>query len=124
MTPMSRYEIEVQGGVAIVRLLVPPTVDDVLAVMQALNALPDATCRLWDLRAGFELGAPELQALAKATARHRPAGARAAVLATDDLAFGLSRMYEAFVGDTSDRFRVFRAREEALSWLRSESADY
>lgn len=48
-------------------------------------------------------------------------GGRTAVLAPDDLQFGLARMSEAFteMDATPFGFRAFRDRDEALQWLTS-----
>jgi hypothetical protein len=45
--------------------------------------------------------------------------ARAAVLATSNLIYGLLRMYEAFNDGNPSQIRVFRKSEEALAWLSS-----
>jgi hypothetical protein len=43
---------------------------------------------------------------------------RVAIVAPDNLTFGLSRMYEAFVEESNSEYNVFRSLEEALSWLK------
>jgi hypothetical protein len=40
-----------------------------------------------------------------------------AVVAPEDISFGLARMYEAFSDPVSWEFKVFRSAEEALLWL-------
>jgi hypothetical protein len=47
----------------------------------------------------------------------RPEDSRVAIVAPADLFFGLSRMYEAFRGDSPLEIRVFRALGEARAWL-------
>lgn len=42
---------------------------------------------------------------------------RVAVVAPEDLSFGLARMYEGFSGSIPWDFTVFRAMEAALAWL-------
>jgi hypothetical protein len=46
----------------------------------------------------------------------------AAVLAPAALAFGLSRMLEAYAHDADLRLRTFSSRDQALAWLRAEAA--
>ncbi len=47
-----------------------------------------------------------------------PTGTIVAVVAGKDLAFGLARMWEAFVGDTEWETKAFRSRARAESWIR------
>ena len=44
-------------------------------------------------------------------------GPKVAVVAPKDLSFGLARMYEAFADTIPWNFTVFRAIDEALTWL-------
>jgi hypothetical protein len=43
---------------------------------------------------------------------------RVAVIASEDLSFGLARMYQVFSDTVSWDFAVFRAPDAALAWLR------
>lgn len=51
-------------------------------------------------------------------------GGRTAVIAPEDLQFGLARMSEAFAAMefAPYRFRAFRVRQEAFDWLKSEES--
>ncbi|WP_221032624.1 hypothetical protein [Actomonas aquatica] len=40
-----------------------------------------------------------------------------AIVTTDDLSFGLGRMYNVFGPDSAERFQIFRAVPPALEWL-------
>lgn len=44
---------------------------------------------------------------------------KVAVIAPEDLSFGLARMYEVFTSHLSWDFAVFRAPDVALAWLRA-----
>ena len=46
---------------------------------------------------------------------------RVAVVAVDDLTYGLARMWEAFVDGAGWEHRVFRDRAEATAWLAQKS---
>ncbi len=46
-------------------------------------------------------------------------GGRCAVLATEDIHFGLSRMGSVYSAGVGVETRVFRDRDEALAWLKS-----
>jgi hypothetical protein len=65
----------------------------------------------------------EMQELAERTAFSPKA--RRAVIANNDLAFGLARTFEQFLGTKGDQgIRVFRKLEDALDWIvgKGESA--
>jgi hypothetical protein len=51
----------------------------------------------------------------------RPEESRVAIVASADLAFGLSRMYEAYRDSSGLPLRVFRTLEEARAWLGLEA---
>ncbi len=78
---------------------------------------------LWDLRNASVEGftAAEVKQLAASPDRftEERRGGRTAIVASGDLAFGLSRMFQSF-GESKDLpfpIRVFRAKEEALDWI-------
>ncbi len=48
--------------------------------------------------------------------------ARIAIVASDDAAYGLSRMYQAYRDDAPFELRVFRDLEDARAWLGLASA--
>jgi hypothetical protein len=56
-----------------------------------------------------------LREMARATA-FAP-GVRRALVVKQDLLFGLSRMYQAFLGEGGEGFQVFRTRAEADAWV-------
>ena len=49
--------------------------------------------------------------------------ARAAVLASSNLIYGLLRMYEVFNEGNPSETRVFRKPEEAIAWLKGETQE-
>jgi hypothetical protein len=49
--------------------------------------------------------------------RHNAVRPKVAVIAPEDLSFGLARMYEAFSESVLWEFAVFRAADAALAWL-------
>lgn len=46
------------------------------------------------------------------------AGAKRAVVAPDDITFGLARMFQTLHEDAPEEVRIFRSREEARRWLK------
>ena len=46
-----------------------------------------------------------------------------AIVANSDIAYGLSRMYEALLSGTDWDVRVFRTRPEAVQWIREKAQE-
>jgi hypothetical protein len=97
---------------------------DLLDYFTATRADPDfqATMdRLMDLRAVTQLpSSPDVRSLATFARLKAPVdGARMAIIAPTDLAFGVSMMFKAFVG-YGDRLLVVRDEAEALAWLKRD----
>jgi len=61
------------------------------------------------------LTSPYLREMADATA-FAP-GSRRALVVTQTLLYGLSRMFQAFLGDHGEAFRIFGSRADAEAWL-------
>ena len=75
--------------------------------------------RLWDLReATLGMTSAELEQLAHdGQDREGPEPSRAAVVASGDLEFGLSRLFEVYRASDSTSIAVFRDLDEAARWL-------
>ncbi len=121
-----RVQRDPDRGLRVHRFFGRITFQDLLATMAEAGAVetdgPDSNA-LWDFTQAFPAVSPEeLERLAD-LAGQQPAGApcpRAAIVAADDLAFGLARVYSARVNSKSaGEVRIFRTREEALQWVAS-----
>lgn len=93
--------------------------------VKKLNADPRfqvPTRLLWDLRAGrVNIGAEEIRQFADFVSKTRTEGrGRTAVVAHDDMAFGMSRMYEILTEKRLVEVKIFRDSEAALRWLQEE----
>ena len=98
------------------------TRDDVLAIITKVYSDPafrSPWLSMWDLAGARPLfTAAELREVAAHVKDHRPVDAgRIAIVATEDLAFGMSRMYEVFASDLRVETRVFRDSGLAQRWL-------
>jgi hypothetical protein len=103
------------------------SVADVLEEITRFYSGPVTKRVLWDIsqaRIHFA-GADEIRRIAAAVAQvsHRRAGGKSAVVAASDLAFGVSRMYQAYreIHNIELSYMSFRTRQEALDWLQSDS---
>ena len=99
----------------------PP--DDVIQTFH--NALDDPACPprfaiFLDVRKSSSLAtrpAPEIIRVAEYIGPHKDRVERCAVLATEDIHFGLSRMGVVYTEAAGVMSRVFRDHDEALAWL-------
>lgn len=112
------FRIESSGCIATVRFGRPATFEDLLAASEAVEREPDPVpLRCWDLSRGIcDLSTAQVRLLALESRRHSDSS-RSAVVAPDDLAFGLSRMIAAYRGDGPGESGVFRSEAEARAWL-------
>ena len=69
----------------------------------------------------FDLGASTLRQIVAMNPFGK--GSRRALVSPGDLAFGMSRMFEAFSDGSEQEIRVFRDMAEARSWLGADGAD-
>lgn len=82
------------------------------------------TYQLWDLTnvQKFDLSSSDMQALAaqdQYAAEQNP-GMLIAIVGEQDLIFGLSRMWEAYVDEAPLESHVFRSVKEARNWIREK----
>jgi hypothetical protein len=88
---------------------------------QLTAAIAFQLCDFTDVE-GFNISSEEIQAVAKQDRKAASINPNmlVALVGEKDLIFGLSRMWEAYVGEASMETRVFRTLEEARDWLASE----
>jgi hypothetical protein len=125
-----RVQVDPDRGVRVYRFFGRITLEDLLATLgkgAALEPVRSGRTALWDFTQAFPAVSPEeLERLADLTGcdsggAGRP---RAAIVAADDLAFGLARVYSARVNSRSaGEVRIFRTREEAIEWVDSPPSD-
>jgi hypothetical protein len=72
---------------------------------------------LFDLRGVGSIVFPTEDVERATSVRAFSEASRRAVVAPEDLSFGLARMYGAHRGDLSELVRVFRDLDQALRWL-------
>ncbi len=98
---------------------------DVYETFSTLWLTPEydpALDELVDLRglSGVGVTSTGIRRLAETSVQvHRGSPAvRVAIVAPDNLVYGLSRMYGAFAEESGSEHRVFRSVEEAMDWLK------
>ncbi len=99
---------------------------DIEPAWRAMLADPDFKSGmnvLWDFRRGVhtdQFSNADMQKIMSMTAEHirqRGAQYKLALLASRELYFGLSRMFEAYGDDIPIDIHAFRSLDEALDWL-------
>jgi len=80
-----------------------------------------APLMLWDLSRAQLAPSFDVPSITSFIRRHRPdVPGYTAVVADQDVTYGLSRMGQAYMEGLPVDFQVFRNRDEALSWLKSK----
>lgn len=121
-----RYEIDTRGFVRITASA-SPTAEDELAVYRKMLADPSfepGIDILLDNRArSASGGSSHVQKMARLAsgARSELAGCRCAIVVSNEVEFGMARMYELMTDGDPLTVRVFRVLEEAETWLAMES---
>jgi hypothetical protein len=122
------YHIDSDQRLVVARAYGAVVREDLFAYQRDVWSRPEVAgfSELVDMSGAEMLGdarAEEMLALAELAARMDPPGGRAgrlAILAPQDLAFGLGRVYQAYreqTGGGTKQVGVFRTMDEALRWL-------
>jgi hypothetical protein len=119
------FDLESVKGVAIGIVHGSLTLDEIrksASTMWRLIEEPEIRI-LWDLRdAQFDLTETELRGAAEYfRSIARSTEFRAAFVVSDDLEFGLVRMFEVFRGTEGARTSTFRDKERAVEWLTNDA---
>jgi hypothetical protein len=121
------YHIDMELGIVFMRAWSRYTDDELLYLQQRVYADSDfdpTFRRLADLSQVEQLGVT-IQGIRTMLSRsHWKVGARQAIVAPTDLAFGMARMASNLrqLGEGMEN-TVFRTKDEAMSWLDSDESD-
>ena len=77
---------------------------------------------MWDYTCGANLTHADIQMAANHAKDIPMPSGMVAIVAPDNLAFGLLRMYEAYREEDRVKQCVFRTEEEAIDWLKGTSS--
>lgn len=112
------YEISEEGEITVVRFTGRPTFCDVeQAICEVAEGSPSSR-RMWVLGdEGIDLPGDDMQRLAGVGDRMFDQKSQVAIVATGDLAYGLSRIFSSVREQRTTMTMVFRSEEEALGWL-------
>ena len=116
----AKFDIYEKNGVLFISIEGDPTVSD---IKQALDQTRDESgysnlARLWDFRkSSFDFTAEELEEIASHASSADIDPARVAMLVSQDLSYGVSRIYEAYRKSALTDVKVFRDEADAIEWF-------
>ncbi len=114
------YSIETEDGVTAIRFFKKANADDVnCAFNELINSNP-SRLRLWHLEEGWDLSPSQIQEFANYTKSKSTADIRVAVVTTEDLSYGLTRMFQAYRVEDHFNQQNFETESEAISWLKAQ----
>lgn len=100
----------------------PPGLADLLEATNAHATKKVSRKRLWDMSCGYNISTEELQKIAQRGRTVRtPEHSKVAIVAPDDLSYGITRVYSALRQDPRSQHKTFRSRDEAIAWLNEPS---
>ena len=113
------HSIEIKDGITHVSFHGTPDLQDFFDAVDEVLQHGHVRLRLWDLANGMELPTEKIRKLAEyAKLRFSAVHAKVAIVAPDDLSFGLTRVYDVYREDSNVEQMIFRNKEQAISWLK------
>jgi hypothetical protein len=117
------YSIDTEDGVTAIRFFNKANADDVnCAFNEMINSNP-SRLRLWHLEKGWNLSPSQIQEFANYTKSKSNEEIRIAVVTTEDLSYGLTRMFQAYRQEEHFDQQNFRSESEAICWLKGQFSE-
>ena len=116
----TNYRIESKDGITTIRFSTIPGLDDICNAIDDVAANYKSELRIWDLSNGFNLTDAHLKKLAEHGKSKFLMPSKVAVIAPNDLAYGLARIHDVYREDRLSEQRIFRTEHEARAWLKSQ----
>ena len=114
------YRIESQDGITTIRFPTTPELDDIRRAIDDVVENYLSGLRIWDFSNGFSLTDAELKQLAEYGKSKFSIPSKVAVIALNDLAYGVARVHDVYREDGFCDQRIFRTEQEARAWLLSQ----
>ncbi len=112
------YSIEIEDGISVIRFSQTPELSDLKEIIDYLSKNNIYERRLWDLNPhGLKLSKDDLVDIAQYGKINFPAPSKLAIVALQDLSFGLSRLFEVYREEDQLKTMVFRDERKARDWL-------
>lgn len=113
------YSIDSLDGITAVNFFRSPTTEDFYSAIDDVAKRELNHLRFWDLTCGVEWTSTQAEKVAiYAKLRFKTPFSKAAIVAPDDLTYGLFRVHDVFREDGLVEQMVFRTKQDALTWLK------
>lgn len=114
------YEIRREGEIVCVEFIQSPEKDDMVAVIEELDKMPNSSLRLYLMvKAEILLSTSEVRDGADIARKAENQPSKIAVVAPGNITYGISRIFKVFRESEDTEFSVFREIDEARDWLLS-----
>ncbi len=116
---VKNYSINTSEGITTVCFTERPKLDDIHNAIDEVARDNPGRLRLWDLsRNRLNLTTLQLRQLAEYGKSQSLPPSKVAIVASEDLTFGIMRMFEVFREDKVSEHKIFRTVKEARGWLK------
>jgi len=114
------YFIEISDGITSITFTMNPELTEIIDAINEAFKTDQTHLRLWDLSAGLDLTNEQLKEIAEYAKIKWHTPSKVALVAPNDLSYGLLRMFEVYRGEEQHKIMVYRSKQEALKWLKEE----
>ncbi len=114
------HSISREDFIVCIRFDLPPTKQEVMGINRQLVAMKDVGYRMWVIPPAFDLSQKEIREIAHDGNQLGFPPSRVAMVASDDLPYGLLRMVDVYRENPDLKTRVFRSEPDAVQWLTEE----
>ena len=114
------FSIKIFEDIVEISLYEKPVLDELKKAMHEVAEIKGIYSRLWIFEKGIDLRGDELNNIAEVAKHILPVHSKAAIVAEDDLSFGLMRIHDVYRKQEQHETRVFRSKEKAINWLKGE----
>ena len=94
-----------------------PKLTDIRNAIDDVSQMDQKFLKLWDFSRGINLENSQVEEIASYSKKRTTGPSKSAIVALQDLTYGLSRMYEVHRELEHQDTRAFRTKEEAILWL-------
>lgn len=117
----NKYIIEIEDGIIKVRFIENPSADDICDSLDDAARITPGNLRLWDYTCGADLTNGDIEKVASHAKSNNMQSGKVAIVAPQDLTYGVFRVYIAHREEDRIQLAAFRTEEKAVEWLKEPS---
>ena len=114
------YSIATRSECTVIRFHRDLELAEVLALIDEVAKLDDPN-RLWDVTKCISFTSDQLRQIAEYGKQVWPHPFKEAYVGSNDLSFGLLKMYQVYRDQDGEQTNVFRTEEEAINWFKEDT---